>query len=270
MALMPRLNFRTERGGLIEHTADLTVTEDSTPLGVEDTSGSTGDLTITFDRLRTPGGTLMAPRHWKSLKGQHVSLVLGGGIERPVGIVSHVSGGTSTVSVAVDSIATKLSVTRSVKPHIGRLDTGIKKWAAAVGIPGSSVQVASSLAARQVQLVGFYDSIWLKLKQLAAALEVEVIVRDEAIVVRPPRSDVLELTTVSDFSWDVDDTTMAQEIDVAYYSPHAYTTGADTPDFSRQNVDSDPDDPFDIDLVVGNSRNGLPPGYTKRSTVSDS
>lgn len=254
---MPVFDLRPERGEAIELVSDYSATDDATPLTVDDSQASTGDLTVTFDQRGRPAD-------WKRLKGQKIQVQVTGRSPRPLGTVAHVSGGDGAVSLAIDTVLNRMAVVRRARPQTGTLGALVTYWAHLCGIDAASVQVDARIASVPIAAVGFYDNVWLRLKQFAAATGIEVVGRDNAIVVRPPRP--VQLFVDDDLlvssQWDVDDTTLAQQIEVVYYEPKYVDPGEDTPDFSRSDRPvATADDPFTFPTARGRIINSTPPGY---------
>jgi hypothetical protein len=257
---MPRLDLEFSRGAALQQVSGFTFVDDATPLGIDDTTGSTGAMTVTL------AAGQMRPADAKSLRGQMVTISSTGDDRRTIGKVTHVSGTLDSIGLDIDSISLRLAVKRNAKPFIGRLEDGIIYWAGLCKVDPSSVQVDDAIAGQQIALVGFRDNVWQRIKQLCAAVEIEVVIQDNAIVVRPPRALVVDAARVSAKSWDVDDTSLAQIIEVAYYDPRSVVSGDYSPDYSRSNVSADAADDPDGGLVTANrAANQLPPGYTKRT-----
>lgn len=259
---MPTVDLLFERGLQLTQATDFTFTDDATPLGIDDSSGSTGAMTVNFDRQG------MRPALMKQLKGQAVILSLSADEQRAIGKVTHSSGTEAGVGIDIDSVALRLAVARSAKPFTGTLEDAMRYWASLVKIDPAQVQVDASIASKQVALVGFHDNVWLRIKQLVAAVGIEVVIQDDTIVVRPPRAVVISARSLSATSWDVDDTSMAQTIEVYYYDPQSIVAGDYTADYSRSNVDpANADDAGAGQATANRAANQLPPGYTKRGVL---
>jgi hypothetical protein len=262
---VPRFDLDFERGLVLSQVTDFTFTDDATPLAVDDSTGSTGSMSVTFARQD------IRPATMKRLKGQGVVLSSVGQDDRYLGRVSHVSGSEQAVSLDIDSVAIRLTVKRDAKPYIGTLEGALIYWAGLVGVPAGNVEVDPDLADQEVRLVGFSDSVWLRIKMLCAATGLEVAVRDDTLVVRRPRPVVLDVARVASQSWEVDDTSLAQRIVVAYYDPRNIVSGDVTVDYSRRSVPAgvDADDPDGGTRKANNPSNVLPPGWAKIGTVTD-
>jgi hypothetical protein len=262
---VPRFDLDFERGLVLEQVSDFAFTDDATPLAVDDTTGSVGSISVSFARQA------MRPATMKGLRGQGVVVSTIGQEDRMLGRVGHVSGSESAVSIEIDSVAIRLTVKRDVKPFVGTLGAALTYWAGLCGVPAGAVEVEDGLDAQQVRLVGFSDSVWLRIKMLCAATGLEVVVRDDSIVVRRPRAVVVAASRLSAESWEVDDTSLAQKVTVAYYDPRNIVAGDVTVDFSRSNVPSgeNADDPDGGTRAANLPSNDRPPGWAKITTVSD-
>lgn len=259
---MPRLDLSFGNGLFLEQATDFTFVDDATPLGIDDTSGSTGSMNVTFDRQDNRPATM------KGLKGEGVILSSTAQEERMIGRVTHVSGTETTVAVDIDSVALRLAVKRAAKPFVGTLGAAIVYWAGLCSVVEGYVEVDSSIASQQVALVGFNDNVWLRIKQLCSATGIEVVVTDDTIVVRPPRAVFVDAERLQSVSWDNDDTNMAQTITVAYYEPENVVAGDYTADYSRSNVSSDTADDAGAGILKANSpSSALPPGYYRKVQI---
>lgn len=258
-----RLDLDFERGLHLSQATDFSFVDDATPLGIDDSAGSTGSMHVNFDRQN------IRPALMKGLKGQGVILSPTEEEERSIGVVSHVSGSNSGVGIDIDSIALRLAVKRNAKPFTGTLAGGLRYWARLVGIPADRVEVEPAIAGQQVALVGFSDNVWLRIKQFCAAVGIEVVVRDNDLVVRRPRPVVVNAQRLTAKSWEVDDSSLAQIIQVSFYDPQTVVAGDVTPDYSRSNVPSGAaDDPGGGLANANGANNQLPPGWLKISSRS--
>lgn len=255
---MPVFDLTSDAGVVIEQTADYSATDDATPLSVDDTSASTGDLTVSFDDRGRPAA-------WKRLKGQKVTVQVTGRDPRPLGTVQHVSGGDAGVSLAIDTVLNRLAVTRKAEPYTGTIGGVLGYWAGLCGLDDDDVTVAASIAQAKVSCVGFYDSVWLRIKQFSAALGFEVVSVDNVLVARPPRPVTITIDDdlLVSTQWDVDDTTMTRYLEVVYYEPSQILPGDQTADYSRSTVpQADADDPIALRTSKGHAINKQPPGWT--------
>lgn len=260
---MPIFDLIPEHGDVIEVVSDYTATDDATPLSIDSSAASTGDLTVSIDGHARPAA-------WKRLRGLKVQVQVAGRPARSLGKVSHVSGGDGPVSLVLDTVLNRLAVTRAAKPKTGTLASIFTYWASLCGVAAADVQVDSRVASIQFAAVGFYDSVWTRMKQLCAAVGVEVVSTDNTIVVRPPRpvTLVIDDELLVSTSWDVDDSTLAQQIEVIYYDPQPVVAGDQTADYSRSTKPSpDADDPFELDHTGGRAINTLPPGWVGYRSV---
>lgn len=259
---MPRLDLELSSVDRTLNVSSFSFTDDATPLGIDDSTGSTGTMNVTL------AAGDMRPADAKRLRGRTVTIGIAGQERRAIGKVTHVSGSEEAVGIDIDSVSLQLAVKRKVKPFVGRLEDAMLYWADRCKVPAAAVLVEEAIADQEVALVGFEDSVWLRIKQFCAAVGIEVVVQDNAIVVRRPRSTIVDAARVSARSWDVDDDSMAQIIQVTYYDPRTVVSGDYTADFSRSNVaSSDADDPNGGLLVANAPVHALPQGYKKKSVL---
>ncbi len=255
---MPVFDLTPERGNPIEFTSDFSATDDCTPLSVDDTSGSTGDLTVSFDGRGRPA-------IWKRLKGQTLQVQVTGKDPRPLGKVAHVSGGDAVISLAIDTVLNQMSVPRHALPYTGTVGGVVRYWAGLCGLQHDDVRIDAKVTAAKIAAVGFYDNVWLRLKMFTSALGIEVVAIDNVLVVRAPRSVLLTIddNLLVSSDWDMTEDQLAHSIDITYYEPTEIVAGEMTPDYSRAGISdpTDTDDAYDYRTGSGPAKNTLPPGW---------
>lgn len=195
--------------GHVSNIGNYNVTESSTPIDPGDTSGATGSVDFTVDEKAAGNETLF-------LMNSDIELVdtLQGRIP---GVVTGVSSNNGSVKITADSRLVLLHARVTALPHVGTLASAFEYYLSLAGIT-SEYLTDASVASTPVVLQGWQDDLWLRLKQLCAAYEVEISLVSGIIVLRPIRTRTAELGTVSDENWSVSNNQLAQYVQAYYYN----------------------------------------------------
>lgn len=192
------------------------VTEDSTPTSPADTTGGVGQFTASVPAPDAFSGG-------RNLKGKEAELQDGSqGIT--VGTITGLGGGDDgTLSVTADARLGKLNVERTAQPFTGTLDNWFDYILGLVGITGGVV-VDTTIASRAVVYPGFTGNVWDYLKKMCVAEQVEVSLVSNNVVLRPLRGRIAENYRNSVEGWSLNDSQLAQSVEVAYFQ-NTYQTG---------------------------------------------
>jgi hypothetical protein len=113
----------------------------------------------------------------------------------------------------------------------------------AAGIIGN-INVDSTIASIPVVSPGYTGDLWVYLKNVCAAYQVEVSLIEDTVFIRPIRERTLNILNAYNESFSLNDVTIAQSVDVNYYNYAfegeflAYPKGGWSPDISVYQVDA--------------------------------
>lgn len=194
--------------GHISNIESYQVSESSTPIDPGDTSGATGTFRFSVNEKAAGNETLF-------LLNSNIELVdsLQGRIP---GVVSGISTNNGVTTVTADSRLNLLHARVHAEPHVGTLASAFAYYLGLAGIT-TDYLVDASIASTPVVLQGWYDDLWLRLKQLNAVFQVEISLVSGIIVMRPIRTRIAQIQNISDEQWSVDNNELAQFIEVWYY-----------------------------------------------------
>jgi hypothetical protein len=104
------------------------------------------------------------------------------------------------------------------------------------------IDIEPEIAAREIIYPGFTGNLWIYLKNICTAYQIEVSLVLNRVLVRDLRKRELVLDNVSNESWSVEDVTLGRFIDVEYYNYQyaedilVYPGGGWSPDVSVYQV----------------------------------
>lgn len=206
-----------------------TVSEDSTPLAADDTTGSVGSIQF---GLMEPDPFLALTPGMEAIR-KHGPGIL---IDKPVSVHSDewgtISGTVSTASpdgsgiirvTAVPTLGILNAYNVTAQPFTGSLGALFRYYCALAGVSPSNVTVHASLNARPVVAIGWVGELWFHLKQLALAHGAEIALLGGNITLRPARTrDAVRGYEVS-AAPDIPLPTLAQAIEVYRYEVRPVT-----------------------------------------------
>lgn len=199
--------------GLKSNITSYSQTEEATPLAAGDSSGGVG--TLQFGAIETPESP------W--LQGAHIDLRdTGNGLTR--GIVRNISSTDGPLSVNADSIISLSNVTRYIAPFDGTLGDAFEYYLSLVDIT-TDFLVDISIASRPVVFPGGNSDVWLWLKQMCVAQQVEIALVYGNIVLRPARANTSNIVRATTLGWAIDSRSAARTVEVNYYNS-AHVTDA--------------------------------------------
>lgn len=186
-----------------------TVTEDSTPLDPADSSGGTG--TITFGAKEDPAydGSVLLLNDTINLSDT--------GSGTTTGRVNGVSASNGIATITADGRLNLLNSTGDIPPIDGTLDEAVRQILALAGIT-TGIFVDVSLRSIPVKARGGNKNYWFMLKEMCSALQIEVALVSDNIVVRPPRERTAFMGKIKSESHSVKNVDLAQSVEVAYYN----------------------------------------------------
>jgi len=182
-------------------------TEGSTPLVPDDQSGAIGDVSI--DVLDISDTSILLYKDEFFLQDN-----LHGGV---IGNVETVSGNNDVVTMGGRSILSYLNVEKVLPPRRDTIGNILEGVLADVGVTSNIIK-DQQLPPAVVNAPGYEGDVWVYVKELCAAFEVEMTVVREFIVIRPARTRKIDATNLLERTWQIQDNTLAQEFDVAYYN----------------------------------------------------
>ena len=174
------MGIRLEIGGAVYEAEEYSVQEDSTPLSSEDSSGSVG--TFSFSIPKTPD-----TQAWR-LIGKDVKL-LDTRRGTTVGSVSAVSEEDyGALRVECLSRLGKLNIYDvQAQPFTGNLRDAFTYYLK-LAEQNFDLLVDPTLVNKQVVFQGWSGELWLSLKQMAAALDCEIALVSNVVLLRPLRT----------------------------------------------------------------------------------
>jgi len=182
-------------------------TEGSTPLVPDDQSGAIGDVSI--DVLDISDTSILLYKDEFFLQDN-----VHGGV---IGNVETVSGNNDVVTMGGRSILSYLNVERILPPRRDTIGNILEGVLADVGVTTNIIK-DQQLPPAVVNAPCYEGDVWVYVKELCAAFEVEMTVVREFIVIRPARTRKIDATNLLERTWQIQDNTLAQEFDVAYYN----------------------------------------------------
>lgn len=195
-------------GQVLRNISSYSVSEDSTPLDISDSSGGYGQVTLTV--ASRPG--------WRSWRKKLVDFedTTQGTTQAIVTTVSE-DHTTGMVSVSADSRVSAMAAVRTAQPYVGTLGGALRYYLSLVGIT-SQVVIDSVLEDRAVTFQGWEGEVYFYLtKKLAPALGFEVSLVSDNIVFRLPRGRKAVTYRDSGLSESLDAGDTAQNVIVHYY-----------------------------------------------------
>lgn len=231
-------------GTKVKAVSGYTVNEESTPVDVSESTGATGQFSVSFF-------SNMAA-FVKRMRRKMVDLEdRGQGTTQGIARVPSFANGT--VSLSVDSRLTLLAVERTAQPFSGTLGNYFVYLLGLVGIT-TDYFVDASLASIPVTFPGWQGDVWLYMKKMLSARGAEVSLVSDIIVMRPLRGRITVDKRDIEFSWAVDDQNLALAIEGYWYSNEykashlAYPTGGWNEDVQVYQVDAGETIEFDIPI----------------------
>jgi hypothetical protein len=238
-----RLSGTGRFAGHASNVINYSYTEGSTPLVPGDDSGAIGDVSI--EVLNENDASILLYKDDFYLQDRvHGSVI---------GSVESVSGNNDTVTMGGRSRLSVLNVDAVIPPRSGAIGDIIQAVINDLGIT-TNILKDGNLSTDTVRVPGYEGDVWVYVKQLCSAYEVEVTVIRDYIVIRPTRQRTIDASNIIDKSWQVQDIELAQTFDVAYYNytPRSdylvYPEGGWTPEVQVYQVAANETTEFELDL----------------------
>ena len=215
--------------------------EDSTPVLPGDSSGGVGNLSFSVEE--DAGQSILLYRN---------SLLLSDGFSGCIeGVIDAVDATDGVVGVQGRSKLARLNTVRTIEAQTTTLGAAFTTVLNEVGIT-TNIDIDASLIARPITLPGYTGDLWVFLKDLCIAEQVEISLVGDQTVLRPLRLRDLNVTNLSTETWNVADSQLAQQVEVAYYNYSSvsntlvYPKGGWTSDVQVYQVDANQTLVFDL------------------------
>ncbi|MDF2915895.1 MAG: hypothetical protein K0S70_112 [Microbacterium sp.] len=197
------------------------VHEEATSVDPTDTTGAGGSISIDLFN----GGSRVAA---KRLSRKTMTLT-----DRGQGVTSGTarvpSGSLTGTSVQLDQRTVALSVERTAQPFTGTLRNYFIYLLGLVGIVDGYVidPVYSTMTGT---FPGWQAEVWLQMKRLLAIKGGEITQASDNIIIRPIRGRITVDRRDKDFSWSMDDSSLALAVEGYWYETTQRTAGLAYPD----------------------------------------
>lgn len=217
--------------------------EGSTPLVPGDESGAIGDVSIEVSDYAN-GSMLLYKDEFYLNDRLHGSVI---------GNIENVSNSNNAVSMGGRSILSYLNIDKVLVARRDTIGNIIEDVINDCGITGNILK-DTALPPEIVNVPGYEGDVWVYVKRLCAAHEIEVTVIRDYIVIRPARQRTIDATNIAERNWSIQDISLAQEFDVAYYNYSqetdflVYPEGGWTPDVQVYSVGADETTVFEIPI----------------------
>lgn len=223
------------------------VVEDSSPVDISDTTGGTGQTTISLEE--DP-----ATRGWMNDRLELQDQALG--VTR--GTIRSMSAADSKATVTADGLLALASVEKTAQPFIGTLGDALRYYFGLVGIKNDSqngIVIDSTLENVAVALPGWREEVWLQVnKRLAPVYGFEVALVSNNVVVRKLRQRIAQTYRDVSTGWSLDSSESARTVEVFYYNNTsrtnyiAYPDGGWNPDVDIFQADANETVVYEVEL----------------------
>lgn len=241
------MGVRVTIGELDYETKPYTITEESTPTAITDSTGSVGSTTFDIVRpdpnLQPDHPILKYTEGW--LEGQSVRLE-DSRYGFTVGKVKSASyaADTQSITIAVTPRVGEMNVFNiQAQPYVGTLSGAFVYYASLAGLT-TDIAVDPEIADKPVTVPGFYGDLWAHLKQFSAANECEIALVAGVIYLRRLRQQEVVKGRNFQRTRSVGGTQMAQAVEVYLYDTRElngdlfYPSGGWTPEVPVLNVNA--------------------------------
>lgn len=209
MAIELSISGNGKFGGHSTSLLSYSAQEDSTPINPDDSTGGYGQLTFSAVEDEDADGSIL-------LINDTVTLTDGSN-GNTGGVVSDVSAEEGVVSVTASSRIGILRAIAQAQPYSGTLAGAFEYYLSLAGVT-SGFTVDATIASRPVVFPGWNDEVYVALKRLCTAYEVEMSLVSNNIVLRPIRTRIAQNLHDSAQSWSVTNGQLAQSVEIYYYN----------------------------------------------------
>lgn len=212
MAVTLKVTGNGDFAGSATNLTSYTVSEDSTPIIVSDTSGGTGTLQFeVVENAQTP-----------YLLNDTVELIDDSN-GRTTGTVDGVGATNTLAQISANSRVNLFMFETTTKAFTGTLLAAFTYYFGLAGI--TSGYTIDATLTQTVTFPGFTGNLWEFMKQLCASQNVEISLVSGNIIVRKLRTRTLETKKVSSVGWSIDNIDLAQNIEIYSYESEYRTNG---------------------------------------------
>lgn len=247
--------------GSSSNVGDFSVTEDATPLNPADSSGGVGEFS--FDVAAEDDTLLLFRSEIQLTDGDY-----------------HVRGKTTSVidtdgfvSASVQTRLSALVAELQIPPAAGTLGSVLRTYLGLVNIPAGNVVVPTAIANRNVAYPGGFGDLWVWIKDICAAEQIELYVEGSNYVFALPRGRALPREWDGGQSVTVAEGQIARSVEVKYYNNEyradslAYPPGGWDEDVQVYQVGAG--ETTEVDLQLGASLLSFKPPIMVTSVAAD-
>lgn len=209
MAIEVAISGNGKFGGHSTSLINYSSQEDSTPINPDDSSGGYGQLQFDAIEDEDSDGSLL-------LINDDVQLTDGSN-GTTGGVVSGIAARDGIVTVTASSRIGILRARAQAQPYTGTLGGAFSYYLSLAGVT-SGYFVDTSIANRAVTFLGWNDEVYVALKRMCAAQEVEMSLVSNNIVLRPIRTRIAQTLHDTARTWSVTNGQLALNIEVYYYN----------------------------------------------------
>lgn len=207
MAVEVKINGSVEAGpGERIIATGYSATEDSTPIDPTDTTGGVGQFNVGADETKS-----------SPLLLRKTVDITDGSQGTTTGTIRTLASNDGQLTITADSRLNLLTATKQAQPRTGTLGSVFIYYLSLCGITSNYV-VDTTIANIPVIAPGWNAVVWDQLKKLCQAYNVEVSLVSNNIVLRPLRTRIAENYRNAQQTWTLDNTELAQKIDINYYN----------------------------------------------------
>lgn len=189
------------------NVASYSYSEESTPTSPADSTGGVGELS--FDVREDAEQTILLYKDGIRLTDSFNGAV--------AGLVDSINVTDTVATVAGRSRLGLLNTTQTVTGGSMTLGAYITAVLAAGSIT-TGISIDAGIAATAIVAPNYTGDLWILLKDICTAYQIEVALVDDVVTVRPLRERTIQPLNLEMESWSVSDLELAQSIEVAYYS----------------------------------------------------
>lgn len=205
-------------GNRLYEASNYSVAEDATPLASGDSAGGVGSFTFTI------------PMPDRDIDPDHPLIKLGVRVLDKAQVFlmdelyGDVHGRVTSVALAEDSQSLEITGhtglgdlnaynVRALPQHT-TLGAAFSYYCGLAGVTGVT---DSRIAGKQVTFPGFHGELWFNLKQMAAAVQAEIVFRQGQVVLQPIRERKLPSGFEAQLNYNVNSENLAQSVEVTHY-----------------------------------------------------
>lgn len=195
-------------GGHTTNIIQYSANEESTPIDPNDSSGGYGQLTFDAIEDEAPDGSPLLQNDTIQLSD--------GSTGTTGGVVTAVDGADGIVTVTASSRIGILRAIAQAQPYTGTLGGAFTYYLSLAGVT-SGFTIDATITSRAVSFPGWNDEVFVALKRLCAAQEVEMSLVSNNIVLRPIRTRTAQNLHDTAHRWHIGNGELAQSVEVYYY-----------------------------------------------------